>query len=241
MHYYFITGTSRGIGKALAEILLENPENDITGFARADEIEYTPNYAHVHADFNKPESIVGYDFPELPDAESIVLFNNAGTMSQIFRLGKMDNKKIINDFNVNIISASVLANSFMKAYQHYTVPRTIINVSSGAARRPIDAWSTYCAAKSALDMLNETINLEQNFYPEQNRIKSFSVAPGVIDTRLQDQIREVSPEEFSDLQRFIDLKINNELCTPEHAAFLLLQVVVKRDSFTKTLLDVREL
>ncbi len=241
MNYYFITGTSSGIGKALAEILAENPENEITGFARTDTMDYTPNYAHVHADFHYPEELAKYDFPELPDAQRIVLINNAGAMSEIFRVGKLDNLKTINDFSVNILAPAVLSNNFIRAYQNYTVPRIILNVSSGAARRPVDAWSGYCAAKAGLDMLNETINLEQFFYPEQNRIKAFSVAPGVIDTRMQDNIRLADPEEFSGLQRFLDLKTNNELFSPEKAARLLLSVVEKHDSFSGTLLDVRDL
>lgn len=241
MKYYFITGTSRGIGKAMAEILLEDPNNDITGFARADDIEYAPNYSHVHADFNYPEEISKYNFPELQDAEEIILVNNAGAMSEILRMGSKDNQRIISDYNVNIIAPTVLANNFIEAYQDYSVPRTILNVSSGAARRAIDAWSVYCATKAGLDMLNEVINLEQGFQPEEKRILALSVAPGVIDTRMQDDIRASDPEQFSDRQRFIDLKENDALSSPEKAARQLLDVIKKRSDFNDTLLDVRKI
>lgn len=241
MKYYFITGTSRGIGKAMSEILLEDHNNDITGFARTDDIEYAPNYSHVHCDFNNINEVAKYDFPELQDAEEIILVNNAGAMSEIFRLGNKTAESIISDYYVNIIAPTILANNFIKAYQDYVVPRTILNVSSGAARRPIDAWSVYCASKSALDMLNENINLEQSFYPEEKRIRAFAVAPGVIDTRMQDDIREADPDQFSDKQRFVDLKNDGNLSSPEKAARQLLDVVRSRDSFMETLLDVRKI
>ncbi len=241
MRYYFITGASRGIGKAMAEILLEDADNDITGFARADNIEYAPNYAHVHVDFNNLEEPAKYDFPELTDADEIILVNNAGALSEIYRMGKKDSRKIISDFNVNIIAPALLINNFIKAYQDYVIPRTIINVSSGAARRPVDAWSVYSSSKAALDMLNETINAEQEFYPEKNRIKAFSVAPGVIDTKMQDAIREADISEFSGVERFIELKKNNELSSPEKAARQLLDIIKNRDTFSDTLLDVRKI
>jgi benzil reductase ((S)-benzoin forming) len=65
-------------------------------------------------------------------------------------------------------------NNFIKKYQTYTNKRTILNVSSGAGRHAIDAWSVYCASKSALDMISETINTEQNFQDDLNTEFEFS-------------------------------------------------------------------
>jgi benzil reductase ((S)-benzoin forming) len=162
MKHYFITGTGKGIGKALAETVLKDQENKVTGISRTNSIEH-PNYKHITtdlSDLNQTESIF---FPELKDSDEIVLINNAGVMSEIFRTGNLKNETIINDYNVNIVSPSLLMNNFIKKYQSYSNKRTILNVSSGAGRRAIDAWAVYCASKSALDMISESISVEQSF------------------------------------------------------------------------------
>ncbi len=240
MKHYFITGTSRGIGKSLAETLLKDKNNKVTGISRTNTIKHK-NYFHITTDLSNLDDTESFFFREIEDAEEIVLINNSGVISEIKRVGKLKNKDIINDYNVNIISPSILANNFIKRYQKLNNKRTILNVSSGAGRHTVDAWSVYCASKSALDMYSENIKLEQSFYPEENRIQIFSVAPGVIDTKMQDQIREADVNEFSGVEKFVSLKKNNELASPEETANLLLQIINKRDNFKDVVLDVRNL
>ena len=153
----------------------------------------------------------------------------------------MKNTSIVNDYHVNIVSPSILMNNFIKKYQSYTNKRTILNVSSGAGRHAIDAWSVYCASKSALDMISETIALEQKYKPVENRIKIYSVAPGVIDTKMQDQIREVLTDDFSNVEKFINLKKNNELSSPEETSNLLLKIINNEDQLNDVIIDVRHL
>ena len=240
MKHYFITGTSRGIGKSIAETLLENENVRVTGISRTSSIKHK-NYSHITTnlgDINDTESIF---FPTIENAEEIVLINNAGVISEILRVGKLKNTSVVNDYNVNIVSPSILMNNFIKKYQKYNNKRMILNVSSGAGKYSIDAWGVYCASKSALDMFSENIKLEQSFYPEENKIKVFSVAPGVIDTQMQDQIRNTSKEDFSNVEKFITLKENNELASPKETADLLLKIVDNRDNYSNVMLDVREL
>ena len=132
-------------------------------------------------------------------------------------------------------------NNFVKKYQKYSNKRTIINISSGAGRRAVDAWSVYCASKSALDMISETIAKEQSFQSPEHQIKIFSIAPGVIDTHMQDQIRAVSADDFSTVEKFISLKENNELSSPEESASLIIKIIDQRNEFNEILLDVRDL
>ncbi len=240
MKHYFITGTGRGIGKSIAETLLENENVRVTGISRTSSIKHK-NYSHITTnlgDINDTESIF---FPTIENAEEIVLINNSGVISEILRVGKLKNTSVVNDYNVNIVSLSILMNNFIKKYQNYTNKRTLLNVSSGAGKHSIDAWGVYCASKSALDMFSENIKLEQTFYSEENKIKVFSVAPGVIDTQMQDQIRNTSKEDFSNVEKFITLKENNELASPKETADLLLKIINNRDNYSNVVLDVREL
>lgn len=240
MKHYFITGTSRGIGKSLAEILLKDENNKVSGISRTNTIKHK-NYYHITTDLSNLDDTESFFFKEIENAEEIVLINNSGVISEIKRIGKLKNKDIVNDYNVNIISPSILINNFIKRYQKLNNKRTILNVSSGAGRHTIDAWSVYCASKSALDMYSENIKLEQSFFPEKNRIKIFSVAPGVIDTKMQDQIRETDIKEFSELEKFVSLKKKNELASPEETANLLLQIINNSDNYNEVILDVRSL
>ena len=240
MKHYFITGTSRGIGKSIAENLLADENIKVTGISRTSTIKHK-NYSHIITnlgDVNDTESIF---FPTIENADEIVLINNSGVISEILRVGKLKNTSITNDYNVNIVSPSILMNNFIKKYQNYTNKRTILNVSSGAGKYAIDAWGIYCASKSAINLFSENIQLEQSFIPTENQIKVFSVAPGVIDTQMQDQIRETSPEDFSNVEKFITLKANNELASPKETADLLLNIIDNRDNYSDVVLDVRNL
>ena len=240
MKHFFITGTSRGIGKALAETLLANDNVKVTGISRTNTIKH-PNYNHIQTDLSDPADTESIFFPDLHDAEEIVLINNSAIISEILRLGKIKNTSIKNDFQVNIISPSLLMNNFIKKYQSYTNRRTILNVSSGAGLHAIDAWSVYCASKSALNMISESFAVEQSFQAVENQIKVFSVAPGVIDTKMQDQIRAVSSADFSDVDKFIQMKENNALSSPEETAASLLKIISERDQYKEVVLDVRNL
>lgn len=240
MKHYFITGTSRGIGKSLAETLLKNENNKVTGISRTNTIKHK-NYFHITTDLSNLDDTESFFFRDIEDAEEIILINNSGTISEIKRVGKLKNKDIINDYNVNIVSPSILTNNFIKKYQKYNNKRVVINISSGAGRHTIDAWTVYCASKSALDMFSENINIEQAFYKPENRIKIFSVAPGVIDTKLQDKIRETSKDEFSDVEKFVSLKKNNELASPEETAKLLISILHNSEKINDVILDIRNL
>ena len=62
---------------------------------------------------------------------------------------------------------------------------TIVNVSSGAAIRPLEGWSAYCTGKAGLAMLTRAIMLEN----PSNGIRVFGFQPGTTDTDMQVAIR----------------------------------------------------
>lgn len=240
MNYYVITGTSRGIGKALAEKLLTNKNNLVLGISRTQTI-YHENYKHFNIDFYSLDEVPDFEFPDADNTNKVVLINNSGVINEILRVGKLSSESIIGDYNVNIVAPTILSNNFIKAYQNLKNERIILNISSGAGRHAIDAWSTYCASKSALDMFSLTISEEQKHYMAEKRIKVFSVAPGVVDTAMQDQIRDTKPEEFSKLDRFINLKNNNELTSPNVVAEKLLYIINNSNKINDVVIDVREM
>ncbi len=87
--------------------------------------------------------------------------------------------------------------------------RRIVNISSGAARRPIFGWGAYCAAKAGLDMASRVAQLEAA--TRGHPVEVSSLAPGVIDTGMQETVRGASPEDFVDVERFRAMKTEGTL------------------------------
>jgi benzil reductase ((S)-benzoin forming) len=118
------------------------------------------------------------------------------------------------------------------------VKRVVVNISSGAATKPIDGWSGYSASKAALNMLSLSAQAEAEL--DQTGIRFFAVAPGVVDTDMQQQIRTASQVDFSLLPKFIDLKKNNELSSPELAAEKILFLIKHAETVEGVIQDVRK-
>lgn len=219
MNYYYITGTSRGLGKAFAEYLLENPTNNVIGISRQSSIKH-PNYRHFHLDLTDVNAIADFKFELHTNAKKIYLINNAGALGFIKPVGKLEASTIIKNYTLNLIAPSVLTNAFIACYNSTEAEKVIVNISSGAGKTPIDGWAVYCSSKAGLDMFSRVVDEEQKIHahtPElaiHRGFKIFSIAPGVVNTDMQDEIRSASKDDFSRLENFIEYKVNNQLLEP---------------------------
>lgn len=240
MNYYYITGTSRGIGKALALLLLQENNNYVIGLSRTNTIEHE-RYEHINIDLSNFQQIENYGFIDILDVEKVVLVNNAGMIGDVKHAGDIDNKYIHKTFMVNTVSPAVLMNNFVKAYGHLDIDKSIINISSGAGRHAIESWSSYCASKSAIDMFSSVVDDEQKLINKANPVKVFSVAPGIVDTQMQDEIRETNKADFSNVGTFVNYKNNNQLVAPEKTADLLMKIIKNPKKYKEVLLDVRDI
>jgi benzil reductase ((S)-benzoin forming) len=238
MKVYYITGTSRGIGKALAEHILSLPDTKVIGLARNHTIQHA-NYKHVDIDLSNTSYTANFYFEQHAEATEIVLVNNSGVIGDIARFGDIDNEKIVEAMHVNLIAPFILSNNFVKAYSALTIPLTILNISSGAGRNPVDAWGAYCTSKAGVDMFSRVLSLEQEILGRKN-LRCLSLAPGIIDTVMQDSIRAANPEDFSRHAEFVALKEEGKLVTPETLAPLIVQALGK-SSFDKVTVDLREI
>ncbi|AYA35591.1 SDR family NAD(P)-dependent oxidoreductase [Hymenobacter oligotrophus] len=218
MHYYIITGASRGLGKALAEQALARPDTTVLGVSRHATIEH-PRYHHQPLDFSDVvavENNLHKVFMTRPDASSITLINNAAVVGEIGYLGEHQNEHFAFVFDVNVIVPAMLMNTFLSAYGNLGCPRTVLNISSGAAQRPVDGWGAYCASKAALDMLSQVAQHEQELRGSGVRIRS--LAPGIVDTEMQEQIRSSDERQFSQVARFEAYHREGHLAQPQEVA-----------------------
>ena len=245
MNYYYITGTSRGIGKAFAEHLLENPSNIVIGISRNKTIEHA-NYRHFHMDLTDVGLLADFKFELHANAQKIYLINNAGALGFIKPMGQLDADTIIKNYTLNLIAPSVLINAFVECYDSTDAEKVIVNISSGAGKNPIDGWSVYCASKAGLDMISRVVDMEQQVRSEHpldnihKGFKVFSIAPGVVDTEMQEGIRAAKKEDFSRLDDFISYKVNQQLSDPKTISEKYIKLLNNLSSIKHVLSSIKD-
>lgn len=173
------------------------------------------------------------------DASGLTLINNAGVLEPVGYSGTLNNQEIDNHLTTNLLAPAVLINIFIELSDNFNIPRTILNISSGAAATPYPGWSNYCASKAALDMLTRTIGIEQRDRP--NPVKIFSLAPGIVDTNMQKTIRGTNKEQFPLRDKFDKLYRENKLSKPEEVAKKIISLLTSDLPSTGKILDLRNL
>ena len=222
MHIY-ITGVSKGLGKEFVDYFL-SIGNTVTGIGRSHSFDH-PNFNFIHCDLSNVNEVKSVKFDSKEN--EVVLINNAGVIGNIQRVSDQHESDIQEVMTVNTISPMILCQEFLRQTA-LEKTLTIINISSGAANRPIPSWAAYCSSKIAMDRFSETIYLEEQ---EKGRnINVFSIAPGVIDTSMQEKIRATNKVDFSSLDNFRSLYENGELTSPNDAVNKLVKLIQKKES-----------
>lgn len=241
MDYYIITGASKGIGKAITEELLKEEENRVIGLSRNCTISH-PQYRHQPMDLSDIPALehnLQKVFLSYQDADKLVLINNAAVLGEIGYVGEQRTENFEFVFDVNVISPAILMNTFLHLYQSRPCPKIILNISSGAGKYPVDGWANYCASKAAIDMLSLAVQKEQEIRQSNTRV--FSLSPGIVDTAMQEHIREANPERFSSVQKFIEYKENGDLSTPKSVAQKIVQMLQNEEQYEKVVIGITEI
>lgn len=241
MNYFIITGSSRGIGKSLCSKLLENNNNIVFGISRSNTLQHK-NFNFCLVDLSNSKAVLNFEFPDIEsNADRIVLVNNAGKLGDVHPVGKIDNNEIQSTFQLNTIAPAVLINKFINKYNKESAQKVIINISSGAARHTVPSWSSYCASKAALDMFSMVTNTEQNESESGKSVHIFSVAPGIVDTEMQNKIRGVSKERFPFVEKFREYKSKQMLVSPDKVAGKLMDMIYNPQNYQDVICDLRDM
>jgi len=220
-----ITGSSAGIGKACAEYYLSKGHK-VVGISRTNTLQHS-NYRYISCDLCDPYEVEELDFKEELDIESnIILINNAGTIGDVKHFTNLSANHFRELSNLNIIAPQVMISMLFQQIEQQRI-ETIVNISSGAAQRPIPSWAAYCASKAAIDMYSKTLKLEMTELGIKTKI--YSVAPGIVDTNMQVIIRSTSAEDFTGVTNFQRMKEEGELRSPEEVAILLDQLIQQKE------------
>ncbi|MCT4698896.1 (S)-benzoin forming benzil reductase [Tenacibaculum haliotis] len=239
MNIIIITGGSKGIGKALAnKYTTENYK--VYSLARTfSGLENITNIAIDLSNLTETENTFTALLKEIvsTNVSSITLINNAGRLGKISNLENLNPNDISKTIQLNTTTPLILSSLFIKLTEQLSCKKQIINISSGAAKSPYQGWSIYCTSKAAIDMMTKAIATEQ--IEVENGVKCNAIYPGVVDTNMQSEIRSTNKTDFKSLQRFVDLKENNELYTPEFVAKTIYKVDTENQLKSGDIVDIR--
>ena len=124
-----------------------------------------------------------------------------------------------------------MINKFVEKFGERRGEHKIISISSGAGKKAIDGWFAYCSSKAATDMQIRVLNedLRQNRY----NIKARAIAPGIVDTEMQNTIRSQKVQNFSAVETFKDYYKNGDLRSPGFVANELIKVINNIDEYNE--------
>lgn len=231
MEGFVITGSSSGLGKALAEWALEHTSSPVIGMSRKCTIEHE-RYSHISIDLTDNAAVEAFDWPVLAEVSNWVLINNAGSLGPVLPLTQMKGKDYARLLQLNVVSPTLLMAKCLTATHG---KGRIINISSGAGKYPIMGWAAYGSSKAALDLASEIAAAEN---PDAY-IRA--VSPGIIDTPMQAEIRESKPEDFPGVQQFLDYKEYGDLATPKEVAKKIFYILDHPEVAPGTLFSVKDL
>jgi benzil reductase ((S)-benzoin forming) len=210
-----ITGASSGLGAALAttipfpahvvDVSRSGPKSDID---------------HITADLSDPTqwTHVGAEISRLVSQHNparAVLIHNAGTLTPIGFAGEVDDLAYQANVLLNSAAGQALGHHFLKAVSGRPGRHELVMITSGAATSPYAGWSAYGAGKAALNQWVRNVGLEQR---DRGGVIVAAIAPGVVDTSMQAEIRETSGGDFPTVGRFHDLHSEGHLVSPVDAA-----------------------
>jgi len=219
--HVFITGISSGIGKAFLEYYLKQ-DVIVTGIGRNNP-QLKGNYSFLECDFSNLSKVKALSLKSEDD--ELLLINNAGTIGAIKRVSDQHVSDLDEVMTVNAIAPMLLCQKIIQENPGKKI--SLLNISSGAANRAIPSWASYCSSKIALDRFSETLQLEEE--EKKSNIRVYSVAPGVVDSKMQEKIRSAAPVDFSSLTNFKLLHENNELLQPYLVVSKLVSLLTKED------------
>lgn len=239
MDLIFVSGASSGIGAALTGHLSSVPDVAVATFSRS-HVDSAHHLAVDLADLSTWLDVSEWMASVIADVRpnSLAFFHCAATLDPIGFAGEVDSEAYASNVVLNSASPQVLGDRFIALAKRLGLPAVLVQISSGAATKPYPGWSAYCAAKAAVDHWTRTVGRELEARGEP--ITVVSVAPGVVDTPMQDGIRDLDEADFPNVQRFRDLKSEGILRSPDVVAQELWDLSRRTDLVNGAVLDLRD-
>ena len=215
-----ITGASRGLGAGMAERFAQRGVT-VAACARTEpSVEGAAMTASV--DVADGPAVHGFADEVAARLGPIDLWvNNAGILDPMGPLRTLSTDDVEHHLRVNVMGVVHGTQAFLR---HRHPDGVLVNISSGAALKGRAGWAAYCAGKAAVDRITEAVQLEE----AATGLRAYAVAPGVVDTAMQEQIRGSTEDVFPDVDAFRRLKEAGAFNTPPYVADRILDLLEQR-------------
>jgi len=251
-HLTIVTGSSRGLGAALVAQRLQ-PGHRVLGIARRANAElqaraeaaglaleqWTLDLGDAVAAAQRLQAwLAGLDGRTFASA---TLINNAGLVGTPAPLDRVPLDQLSQALRAGLEAPLLLTGVFLAATADAAAwpgARRVMNISSGLGRRAMAGSAAYCAAKAGMDHFSRAVAMEQAALPHGARI--VSIAPGVIDTDMQAELRGADAALFPERARFAQLHAGGQLTSPADCAAQLLARLERADFGSEPIADVRD-
>jgi benzil reductase ((S)-benzoin forming) len=124
--------------------------------------------------------------------------NNAGLLEPIAPLRDADPAALRAHVEVNVLGVLYGSASFARHVRSREGGGVLVNITSGAATSPYAGWAAYCGSKAAVDQITRVMAEEEI----EAGMRAYAVAPGIVDTGMQEAIRATTEERFPAVERF---------------------------------------
>ncbi|WP_047982888.1 (S)-benzoin forming benzil reductase [Ornithinibacillus californiensis] len=234
MKIALITGVSRGLGESIAKLFLESGIH-VFGISRnsnkrLEKIAANNNvsYHHYPCDLGNSKELDGMleqikgDINQY-DPSLLYLINNAAVIDPINQVSQIDSQALNYHYQLNVVAPIILMNQMLHYASMSDTTFICVNITSGAAERPIYGWGAYCSSKASINMYTITAALEQNTLKTGHKIIAFN--PGLMDTKMQQTIRSSTKEAFHEIERFKGFKENKQLRDTDTVGGILIDIL----------------
>ncbi|MDD2808510.1 SDR family NAD(P)-dependent oxidoreductase [Rhodoferax sp.] len=249
-HLYILTGASRGMGLAMAEQLLA-PTHQLLCISRHTQPALAKQALAAACALEQWALDLGQaaaaaqqltnwlKAQPLHTLQSATLINNAGVIPTLSPLAQCPADDLTQALRVGLEAPMLLTAAFVSATGNTPgLSRKVLNISSGLGRRAMASQAAYCAAKAGMDHFSRCLALDEARQPHGAKV--CSLAPGVIDTDMQTQLRTADAANFPDQANFAHLKQTGALASPHQAAQRVLAWLHRPDFGQQVVADVRD-
>jgi NAD(P)-dependent dehydrogenase (short-subunit alcohol dehydrogenase family) len=239
---YIVTGSSRGMGAAIAEQLV-GPDHVLLCIARRPNPALGAGAEQWAQDLAEPAAVAKklQAWIEALDGASFsaaTLINNAAALTRIGPIDECSNEELASAMRVGLEAPLLLSAAFLRATRDWRANKRVLNISSGLGRRAMAGQASYCASKAGMDHLTRAMALDEAHRP--NGAKLVSLAPGVIDTEMQVHLRAGDEAGFPEKANFVGLKEKGQLTSAADAASRVLAYLAREDFGASAVADVRD-
>ncbi|HIG03384.1 MAG TPA: SDR family NAD(P)-dependent oxidoreductase [Candidatus Poseidoniales archaeon] len=242
---YLVTGASRGLGREIALKLAANglpviamarPSMDLNAVGK-ELLALSPTAEIIACDLSSRDSIASAAEDILERYSSLSgIVHNAGIITPISQMIDSDIETWSRSIQVNLLAVQDLTIRLMPLLLS-AVRSRITAISSGAAVNAISGWSAYCTSKAGLEMWVRCLAEEV----ADSNLSVVAVAPGIVNTEMQTEIRQASKKDFPLVNKFVSFHEEGELVCPMIIAEKLLPIILGERGRNGERLDVRDM